>query len=129
MDNSEGDKQKTKKVLIIEDDDTIRKLIAIECKRKGFEVLEYRDAASAMSTIDRNKPDIDVAVVDLMNMGYGGNIGEYLKNHSEYKNTRVIYYTALTEKQFNSSILDAPNTYYVHKVPGSIKKVIELIEQ
>lgn len=118
----------TKHIMIVEDDDTIRKILVIECKRKGFEVLEFRDAASAMTAIERNKPKIDIAVVDLMNMGYGGNIGEYIRKYSEYKNTKIIYYTALAENQFNTSILDMPDVYYVHKVPGSIKKVIEFLE-
>ncbi|MGB9642822.1 MAG: response regulator [Candidatus Ratteibacteria bacterium] len=118
----------TKTVMIVEDDDTIRKILLIECKRKGFEVIEYRDAASAMSGIERNKPRIDAAIVDLMNLGYGGNIGEYLRKYQEYTRTKVIYYSALTEKQFNRNILDVPNTYYVHKIPGSIKKVVELLE-
>ncbi|MCX7705044.1 MAG: response regulator [bacterium] len=120
--------QQTKSIMIVEDDDTIRKILAIECKRKGFEVLEFRDAASAMTAIDRNKPKIDAAVVDLMNLGYGGNLGEYIRRYSEYKNTKIIYYSALTENQFNTSILDMDNVHYVHKVPGSVKKVIELLE-
>jgi len=118
----------TKTIMIVEDDDTIRKILVIECKRKGFDVLEYRDAASAMTGIDRNKPRIDAAVVDLMNLGYGGNLGEYLRKYQEYSGTKVIYYSALTEKQFNRNILDVPKTYYVHKIPGSIKKVMEILE-
>ncbi|HOC02162.1 MAG TPA: response regulator [Candidatus Ratteibacteria bacterium] len=121
--------QNAKVVMIVEDDDTIRKLLVIECKRRGFEVLEYRDASSAMAVIDRNKPEIDVAIVDLMNMGYGGNLGGYLKGFNQYQTTKVIYYTALAENQFNKNILDVPNTYYVHKVPGSIKTVIEIVEK
>lgn len=121
--------EKTKRVMIVEDDDTIRKILAIECKRKGIEVIEFRDASSAMTSIDRNKPQIDAAVVDLMNLGYGGNLGEYLRRYDEYKKTKIIYYTALTQNQFNTNILNMPDTYYVHKVPGSIKKVIEYLEK
>jgi len=118
-----------KTVMIVEDDDTIRKILAIECKRKGFEVIEFRDAASAMNIIDRNKPKIDAAVVDLMNPGYGGNLGEYIKRYNEYSKTKIIYYTALTEKQFNTNILQVPDTFYVYKIPGSVKKVIEILEK
>lgn len=115
-------------IMIVEDDDTIRKILVIECKRKGFEILEFRDAASAMTLIDRNKPKIDAAIVDLMNLGYGGNLGEYIRKYPEYKKTKVIYYTALTQNQFNTSILDMPDVYYVHKIPGSVQKVIQLLE-
>ncbi|MCM8765065.1 MAG: response regulator [Candidatus Omnitrophica bacterium] len=127
--NNMMNEEKTKVVMIVEDEDTIRKILAIECKNKGFEVIEFKDAVAAMTYIDRKKPKIDMAIVDLMNLGYGGNLGQYIRNYEEYKNTKVVYYSALTEKQFNTGILDVPDTYYVHKVPGSIKKVIELLEK
>ncbi len=119
----------TKVVMIVEDDDTIRKLLTIECKRRGFEVIEYRDAASAMAAIDRNKPKVDAAIVDLMNIGYGGNLGDYLRKYDQYRTVKIIYYPALTDSQFNKNILETPGTYYVHKVPGSIKTVIEIVEK
>ena len=115
-------------VLIVEDDDVIRKLLVIEFKRKGYNVLEHADAASAMISIEREKPRIDAAVVDLMNMGYGGNMGDHLRKFPQYRATAVIYYSALTEQQFNKKILDFPNTYFIHKVPGSIKQVVDKVE-
>jgi DNA-binding response OmpR family regulator len=116
-------------VMIVEDDDMTRKLLVIEFKRRGHNVLEYTDAARVMEHIKREKPPVDAAVVDLMNMGYGGNIGDYLRKMSEYKSIAVIFYTALTKQQFNTKILDAPNTHYIHKEPGSIKMLVEKVEE
>ena len=110
-----------KHVLIVEDDDVIRKLLCIAFKKNGHTVLEYPDSSFAMTDISRNKPRIDAAVVDLMNMGYGGNMGDFLRKMPEYRATMVIFYTALTQQQFNTKILNAPNTYYVQKTPGSFK--------
>ena len=81
-----------------------------------------------MRVIDKTKPQIDCAVVDLMTVGYGGNIGEFLKKYPQYRATIVIYYSALTEKQFNRGILNMPNTFYVHKEAGSIKTVMERMD-
>ena len=132
MENTENTEEKKesveserKNILIVEDDDVIRKLLAIEFKRKGHIVHDYTDAAAAMLEIERDKPRIDSAIVDLMNMGYGGNMGDYLKRFPEYKSTMIIYYTALMQSQFNTKILDSPNTYYIHKLPGSIKTVVD----
>jgi len=119
--------EKKLNVMVIEDDDMTRKLLVIELKRRGYNVLEYTDAALAMSELEKEKKPIDVAIVDLMNMGYGGNIGDYLRKHPEYKGTAIFFYTALTKQQFNTKILDTPNTYYIHKEPGSIKAIIEKI--
>jgi len=114
--------------MVIEDDDMTRKLLVIELKRRGHNVLEYTDAAAAMLDLERDKKPIDAAIVDLMNMGYGGNIGEYLRKKAEYKDVAIFFYTALTKQQFNTKILDIPNTHYIHKEPGSIKVMIEKIE-
>jgi DNA-binding response OmpR family regulator len=116
-----------KKVLIVEDDDTLRKLLVIECKQRGHEVLEFLDAAEAMRIIERDKPQIDAAIIDLMNMGYGGNLGDFLRKFAQYKSTKVIFYTALSDRQFNKRILKQPNTFYIQKEPGSIKTVMDMI--
>lgn len=120
--------EKRLNVMVIEDDDMTRKLLVIELKRRGHNVLEYTDAAAATFDLDREKKPIDAAIVDLMNMGYGGNIGDYLRKKPEYKGVAIFFYTALTKQQFNTKILDIPNTHYVHKEPGSIKLLIEKIE-
>lgn len=115
-------------VLIVEDDDMTRKLLVIEFKRRGHNVLEYSDAAAAMGSIGKERNPLDAAIVDLMNMGYGGNIGDYLRNFVEYKNIVVLYYTALTKQQFDNKILQRENTYFIHKQPGSLKQVADKIE-
>lgn len=124
-----GGEMKSLNVLIVEDDDVTRKLLVIEFKKNGHNVFEYADAAAAMEDIEREKYEIDGAVIDLMNMGYGGNLGDYLRKFIEYKETVIVYYTALTQQLFNKKILDYPNTYFIHKVPGSLKKVVEKIEE
>ena len=63
-----------------------------------------------------------------MNLGYGGNIGDYLRKMPEYNETIIVYYSALSKQQFNTKILEYPNTYYIHKEPGSIKMVVDKIE-
>jgi len=114
--------------MIVDDDDIIRKLLVIEFKRRGHNVLEFTDVSRAMPTLQRDKPPIDAAVVDLMNMGYGGNMGDFMRKIPEYKATAIIFYTALTRQQFNTKILEAPNTHYIHKEPGSVKLVVEKVE-
>jgi len=49
-------------VMIVEDDDMTRKLLVIEFKRRGHNVLEYTDAARVMENMNREKPPVDAAV-------------------------------------------------------------------
>ncbi len=115
-------------IMVIEDDDMTRKILVMEFKKRGHNVLEYADAASAMDDLKKEKKPVQAAVVDLMNMGYGGNIGDYMRKMKEYRATKIIYYTALTRQQFNTKILEDPNTDYVHKRPGSFQLIAEKIE-
>jgi len=115
-------------ILIVEDDEDIRTLLEKELIKSGYNPLLYSDTASAMNIIEKEKPPIKAAIVDLMNMGYGGNLGDYLKKYPQYKETKIIYHSGLTPIQFNTKILDNPNTFYVHKEPGSIKKLIKIIQ-
>lgn len=117
-----------KNILIVEDDDITRKILVMEFKRRGYNVFEHADADSAMRFIEREKVEIFGAVIDLMNLGYGGNIGDYLRKMPEYNQTIIVYYSALSKQQFNTKILEYPNTYYIHKEPGSIKMVVDKIE-
>ncbi|MCM8769462.1 MAG: response regulator [Candidatus Omnitrophica bacterium] len=128
MGKDEKPPARSRHVLIVEDDDITRKLLVIEFKRRGHQVLEFADAAAAMTAVEKEKPRIDAAIVDLMNMGYGGNFGECLRQHNEYRSSKVIFYTALTQKQFDTRILNHPNTFYVHKIPGSINLLINWVE-
>ncbi len=116
------------RVLVIEDDMIIRNLLTRDFERRGHEVLKYVDAADAMDDLQNKKPPLDAAIVDLMNKGYGGNIGDYLRKFEEYRKIAVIYYSALSKRQFNVNILEAPNTHYVHKDPGSIQSVVQFAE-
>jgi DNA-binding response OmpR family regulator len=118
----------TKNVLVVEDDDTIRKVLVMEFKKKDYRVFEYPDTVSAIESIKKEKPKVDAAIIDLLQKGYGGNLGEELRKYPEYKNTKIIYYSNLTKEQFDDKILKSENTFYLHKEPGSIKKLLELVD-
>jgi two-component system phosphate regulon response regulator PhoB len=57
-------------VLIVEDETDIRELIAFNCKREGFAVLEAGDGAAAVALAAAKKPD--VLLLDLMLPGLDG---------------------------------------------------------
>jgi DNA-binding NtrC family response regulator len=121
--------EKKLNVMVIEDSDNTRQLLVMAFGRRGHNVLEFANSVSAMSVLERGKEPVDVAIVDLINMGYGGNVGDCLRKIEQYRNTRVIFYTVLSLRQFDSKILKAPNTYYVHKEPGSIKLLVDKAEE
>ncbi|GAB6990041.1 response regulator transcription factor [Paenibacillus pini] len=59
------------KVLILEDEDSIRSFIVINLKRNGFDVLEASNGNEALEKL-MTVPDIDIALLDVMVPGIDG---------------------------------------------------------
>lgn len=59
------------KVLILEDEESIRSFIVINLKRNGFEVIEAADGHEALHKLT-TIPDIDIALLDVMVPGIDG---------------------------------------------------------
>ena len=60
-----------KKVLVIEDESSIRSFVVINLKRAGYEVLEAETGEQALSCLAEN-PDAKVAVLDIMLPDFDG---------------------------------------------------------
>ena len=54
-----------KKVLIMEDEVSIRSFVVINLKRAGYEAIEAGTGAEALEQL-KNNPDIGVAILDIM---------------------------------------------------------------
>ncbi|MEI8258781.1 MAG: type II secretion system F family protein, partial [Deltaproteobacteria bacterium] len=62
----------TKKVLLVEDEDSLRRVLKDLLEREGFTVYEAADGVSALDQIDRMAPDIVVLDLNLPRLdGYG----------------------------------------------------------
>lgn len=59
------------KVLILEDEESIRSFIVINLKRNGFDVLEAGNGNDALEIVN-SVPDIDIALLDVMVPGIDG---------------------------------------------------------
>lgn len=55
-----------KKVLVAEDEASIREFIVINLKRSGYDVVEAADGAEALREYDANNGDFDVVLLDIM---------------------------------------------------------------
>lgn len=55
-----------KKVLVAEDESSIREFIVINLKRSGYDVVEAADGAEALREYDANNGDFDVVLLDIM---------------------------------------------------------------
>ena len=61
-----------KRILVAEDEKSIREFIVINLKRNGFEVLEAKDGEEALRFYDQYGGNIDIALLDIMMPGVDG---------------------------------------------------------
>lgn len=85
------------KVLIMEDEESIRSFIVLNLKRNGFDVLEAADGLEAMKIINAVS-DIDIALLDVMVPGIDGfEVCRRIRENNE--RIGIIFLTAKVQEQ------------------------------
>jgi type II secretory ATPase GspE/PulE/Tfp pilus assembly ATPase PilB-like protein/CheY-like chemotaxis protein len=85
--------QPASKVLLVDDEDSLRKVMRDLLERDGYEVTEARDGVQALDQVDRVGPDIIVLDLNLPGLdGYG--VLSHLRSRPATSNIPVIVLTA-----------------------------------
>jgi two-component system phosphate regulon response regulator PhoB len=115
-----------KKILIVEDEQAIREMIAFHLSRAGFEAIEAGDCSRARELIADQRPDL--ALVDWMLPDMSGlELTRMLKRDSDYEDLAIIMLTARAEERDKISGLDGGADDYITK-PFSPRELIARIE-
>ena len=61
-----------KKVLVCEDEDSIREFVVINLKRSGYDVIDVNCGEDAIRVFEESDGDIDIALLDIMMPGIDG---------------------------------------------------------
>ena len=104
------------KILIIEDEDRIRGIVAEYLRNNGFEVLEAQDGYGGMEIFYLEKPDL--LILDIMLPGIDG--WEICKKIKSEFNTPILMLTAKTQDYDEILGLELGADDYVKK-PFSMK--------
>ncbi|MCB5189961.1 response regulator [Methylobacillus arboreus] len=87
------------KVLIIEDQEDVRKLIHISLGDDQYSIYEANNGDSGLALAEQLKPDLilmDIMMPGIMN---GYQICDKLKGEEDFKNTKIIFLTARAQEQ------------------------------
>lgn len=116
-----------KVILVVEDTSEIREAVKVYLEEVlGYEIITAVGGALALQMLRKEKPHLDAAVLDIMMMGHGGTVGDFLKK--EYKGIPIIYHTALTREQFDNRLLEG--AYYIYKgEERGLKKLGEILQK
>ncbi len=116
---------KQPKVLIVEDEASVRQMIAFSLSRAGFEIDEAPDSATARIRIADNRPDL--VLIDWMLPDASGlELTRTLKRDKAYKDLSIIMLTARAEEQSKIAGLDSGADDYVTK-PFSTRELLSRI--
>jgi twitching motility two-component system response regulator PilG len=82
-----------KKILVVEDSPTTRKVVVLTLKQKGYVLVEAQDGLEALSKIDEERPDLILLDIILPKMD-GYKILSLIKENKELKDIPVIMLTS-----------------------------------
>lgn len=117
----------SKKIMVVDDEESIRFLYEEELKDEGYYVVSYPDALSAIDDFDKQKPDLVLLDISMPKMS-GLDALRILKDKSS--NTPIIMSTAYShyKQDFSAWIADA----YIVKSPDMTElkeKIKELLSR
>ena len=116
----------TTKILIVEDEQAIREMIAFHLARSGFDTIEAENSREARELIADERPDL--ALVDWMLPDMSGlELTRLLKRDDQYEDLAIIMLTARTAEGDKVSGLEGGADDYITK-PFSPRELIARIQ-
>jgi DNA-binding response OmpR family regulator len=118
---------KQKRILVVEDDENLNRLLSYNLSRNGYAVETIFDGVSAQEKL--SKDVFDVVVLDIMLPGIDGfRICESIKENPAAYKTFVVVLTARAEPldKIYGNLVGAD--YYITK-PFSVSKLMEVIKE
>ena len=118
-----------KKVLIVEDETSLREVLADNLGEKGYRVFEARDGKEGLDLALAEKPEVILLDIMLPKMN-GLRVMQKLRMSSEYgKNVPIMMITNLSANQkiLKGVMQDRP-AYYIEKAGYSIKEVMDKVD-
>ncbi len=83
---------KGKKILVVEDSQTVRRVVTITLTQNGYRVIEARDGLEAMSRLVETRPDLVLLDIILPKMD-GYKVLSIMKSNEDYKDIPIVMLT------------------------------------
>lgn len=113
------------RVLVVEDDDAVRRVVALALRGAGIEVIQARDGESALAAFRERAADIDCALLDLGLPGMSG--GETFDALLEIRGDLPIVVATGSLEDDALDALQSRGARGVLRKPASIDEIVEAI--
>ena len=118
-----------KKILVVDDDTDLLKMLELRIKAEGYEFISARDGSEMLNILNMKKPDLVLLDVMLPNMD-GYTALREMREQEEFKDTPVIILTAKEEKKIGDLFAFEKISFFVEKPFESsdlLKKIRSLL--
>ncbi len=115
-----------KKILIVEDDETMLKVLSDKLKLEGFAVTEARDGIEGFDKALEERPDLILLDIILPKMD-GLTMFKKLRADKRWKNAPVIILTVLSEAEKVAEALENGAFTYLVKLDIQIEDVVKKV--
>ena len=117
-----------KKVMLVEDDTSLREIYGIRLQAEGYEIVSAGDGEEALAIAVREKPDLIVADVMMPKIS-GFDMLDILRSTPETQNIKVIMMTALSseDQRQRGEALGADR--YLVKSQVGIEDVVNVVHE
>ena len=99
----------SEKILVVDDEPDIRRIVSFLLKNWGFEVMTAENGIEGLNIIENEKPDLVLLDVSMPKMN-GFQTLEQIRNKPEFKNLPIIMLTANSD----TDIIDTAVSYGIH---------------
>ncbi|HSR67077.1 MAG TPA: two-component regulator propeller domain-containing protein [Acidobacteriota bacterium] len=115
-------------ILVVEDDDGIRQLIAAILSKKGYQCLEASNGTAALEKVEGHRGHIDLLLTDVVMPGINGKeLARRLS--SSLRGLKVVFMSGYTEDAIDRHGVLEPGTHFLQKpfTPASLVSLIREI--
>ena len=114
------------KILVVDDEPSLRFLVASSLEDEGYHILEAADGLEAHALVQQDQPDL--IILDVMMPGLTGyELCSLLKRNPDTSNILIIMLTAKGQEQDRIQSQQAGADYYLRK-PFSPLELIDVVE-
>ena len=115
-----------KKVLIVEDEESLRSILSDALVQKGVEVLQAKDGQDGIIKATEELPDLILLDILMPRMD-GRAVLKLLRSNENTKNTPVIFLTNLNELDTVSELVVGELVDYIVKSDWGIEEVVKKV--
>mgnify|MGYP001616837863 CR=1 FL=1 len=116
-----------KRVLVVDDDVDIAKMLKVRIEAEGYEFMNVMDGKEMFEVLNIKKPDVILLDIMLPNMD-GYSVLREMRKHEEYANIPVIILSAKEKKKVGDLFILEKIAFFIEK-PFNTKELLEKIRE